>query len=161
VPLPVGGTVTYRWGDWSADTRVPVTAGAASATHTYATIGTFTVDTTIREANGNLWGYTRAVALATPGGAPPVAPVLDAVTPASGPAGTGVALSGSGFLGSTAVRFGAADAHNSQLLNDSLITCDAPAGTGMVAVVVLHPNGNSNQRTFTYEAEVPEVGQPL
>jgi hypothetical protein len=68
----------------------------------------------------------------------------------SGPVtgGTTVTITGSGFLGSTQVDFGATPAADFTIDSDSQITATSPAGTGTVNVTVLKPNANSAVSLF-------------
>jgi len=78
-------------------------------------------------------------------------PVIDSLTPASGPAtgNTSVQIRGSGFTGTTAVRFGSAAA--SFVVNsDASISAEVPAGTGSVDVTVTTPIGTSAPVSFGY-----------
>src|SRR3954470_21058418 len=80
-------------------------------------------------------------------------PTVSSVSPATGPAsgGTGVMVSGSGFTGATAVRFGAATAPSFMLQSDTQLTAIAPPGTGTVQVTVTTPAGTSTEFvTYTY-----------
>lgn len=85
-----------------------------------------------------------------------MAPVLSTVSPTSGPAagGTAVTLSGSGFAGASSVKFGTVSVPFT-LVSSSQITTTSPAGSGSVAVTVTTPSGTSNGVTFTY------VGAPV
>ncbi|MEU6347047.1 IPT/TIG domain-containing protein [Streptomyces sp. NPDC046977] len=82
------------------------------------------------------------------------APALTSVVPNTGPAAGGntVILTGSGFTGITAVRFGANPALGYTVNSASQITAVAPAGSGAVAVTVTAPGGTSNAVTYTYTA---------
>jgi hypothetical protein len=73
------------------------------------------------------------------------APAITSLSPASGPqaGGTVVTITGSGFTGATAVKFGADNATNVTVLSDSRIQATAPAGTGTVNVQVITPGGTS------------------
>ncbi|MFJ5220696.1 IPT/TIG domain-containing protein [Streptomyces sp. NPDC088354] len=84
------------------------------------------------------------------------APALTSAIPNTGPAagGNNVILTGSGFTGITAVRFGANPALGYTVNSSTQITAVAPAGTGAVAVTVTAPGGTSNAVTYTY-AVVP------
>jgi hypothetical protein len=79
-------------------------------------------------------------------GAGPAAPCVLSLTPKSGPAGGGttVTITGSGFTGATAVKFGTAAA-TSVVINGTgtSLTARAPAGTGTVNVTVTTPAGTS------------------
>ena len=68
------------------------------------------------------------------------------VGPASGRAsGAGtVEIAGSGFTGATAVSFGSSPAPSFKVNNDTSITARAPAGSGIVNVVVTGPRGSSS-----------------
>lgn len=87
------------------------------------------------------------------------APVVTGVSPASGPlaGGTSVTITGSGFTGATAVKFGSAAASSFTVNSDASITAAAPAavGVGPVDVTVTTPSGTSatrsaDQYAYTY-----------
>ena len=84
-------------------------------------------------------------------------PTVTGLSPASGPAsgGTLVTITGTGFTGATAVDFGTAAATDVNVVNDTTITADSPAGTGVVDVTVITPVGTSTTSPadeFTYTA---------
>ncbi|MET7936160.1 IPT/TIG domain-containing protein, partial [Streptomyces sp. NPDC005322] len=82
-----------------------------------------------------------------------MAPVVTSVSPAQGaPAGgTSVTITGSGFTGATAVRFGPNLATNVVVVSNTQITAKTPAGTGTVNVTVTGSTGTSTQNVpFTY-----------
>ncbi|MFF4483233.1 IPT/TIG domain-containing protein [Streptomyces sp. NPDC001520] len=80
-------------------------------------------------------------------------PVVSGVSPGQGPAAGGntVTLSGSGFTGATAVRFGSASA-SFTVVSDTQITAVAPPGSGTVQVTVTGPGGTSNGLAYSYVA---------
>ncbi|HEY3812702.1 MAG TPA: IPT/TIG domain-containing protein [Caulobacteraceae bacterium] len=89
------------------------------------------------------------------------APTVTSVSPAAGPTsgGTTVTISGSGFTGATAVRFGATPATSFTVNSASSITATAPAGSGTVDVTITTSGGTSAAGPadgFTY-APVPTV----
>ena len=71
------------------------------------------------------------------------APVVTAIRPTSGGAGTTVTVTGSGFTGATSVRFGASNASVMTVVSDTEITATSPAGGGTVDVTVVTPAGTS------------------
>lgn len=79
-----------------------------------------------------------------------MAPIVTSVSPAQGaPAGgTPVTITGSGFTGATAVRFGTGLATNVVVVSSTQITARTPAGTGTVKVTVTGPSGTSSQNVF-------------
>ncbi|MFI6977374.1 IPT/TIG domain-containing protein [Embleya sp. NPDC050154] len=83
---------------------------------------------------------------------------VTSVTPGSGPAagGTAVTVTGTGFTGTTAVAFGATPAPSYTVVDDTTITATAPPGTpGTVDVTVTGPGGTSATTPadrFTYLA---------
>jgi hypothetical protein len=88
-------------------------------------------------------------------------PIVDAVEPSSGTAGTSVTITGSRFEknpkkgpAKTKVYFGANLATNVTVVSGKSITCDAPAGEGTVDVTVVDPKGpsaiNEPGDEFTY-----------
>ncbi|WP_235445011.1 beta strand repeat-containing protein [Streptomyces sioyaensis] len=107
--------------------------------------GTGTVQVTVTTSAGTsnqfvTYGYTTLSA-----------PVLSALSPSSGPAagGTVVTLSGSGFTGATAVRFGAVPA-SFTVVSSTQIAATAPAGSGTAQVTVTTAGGTSNGVAYTY-----------
>jgi actin-like ATPase involved in cell morphogenesis len=81
----------------------------------------------------------------TGGGQPPPRPAVTAVSPicAKGVSGDQVTITGSGFTGVTAVRFGSALA-SATVNSDASITATSPSGaTGTVDVTVTGPGGTS------------------
>jgi alpha-tubulin suppressor-like RCC1 family protein len=72
-------------------------------------------------------------------------PAVSEVDPDAGPeaGGASVAISGSGFSGASAVRFGATAATGFTVNSSSSITATAPAGSGTVDVTVTTPSGSS------------------
>ena len=83
-------------------------------------------------------------------------PVVTSVSPAQGaPAGgTNVTITGSGFTGATAVKFGP-NGINFVIVSDTKITAKTPAGTGTVQVTVTAPTGTSTQNVFFTYAVAP------
>jgi hypothetical protein len=86
------------------------------------------------------------------------APTVSAVSPGKGPTagGTSVTIGGSGFVGVTAVKFGAAGASAFTVNSPTQITATAPpAAAGQADVTVLTPGGTSATSAadqFTYVA---------
>ncbi len=85
------------------------------------------------------------------------APSIGGFSPASGPVGTAVTISGSGFSGATGVAFngtGAVYAVNSA----SQITATVPGGAGSGAVSVTTPNGTATSSgSFTVTSSAPSI----
>lgn len=79
---------------------------------------------------------------------------VDSVTPATGPAagGTAVTIEGSNFGGVTAVTFGGTAATNVRVVDETTITCTTPAhAAGAVDVVVTDDSGAVTETgAFTY-----------
>ena len=85
----------------------------------------------------------------------PAPPELVHIQPSSGKVqgGDDVVLTGSGFMGATAVNFGSNTAPNFTTISDTQITAESPAGTGTVYVTVTTPVGTSAthpEAQFTY-----------
>jgi hypothetical protein len=86
-----------------------------------------------------------------------VVPTITAVTPATGPAGggTAVTITGTGFTGAQAVDFGSVAASSFTVVSDTSITAVTPSSTkGPVDVTVVGASGPSATATgaFTYLA---------
>jgi uncharacterized repeat protein (TIGR03803 family) len=79
-----------------------------------------------------------------------VLPVITSFSPASGPIGTNVVITGSGFTGATKVSFGGVAATTYQVKSATQITATVPAGakTGKIAVVTKGGTASS-KTTFT------------
>jgi hypothetical protein len=73
----------------------------------------------------------------------PAPPVIDAFSPASGPAGTAVTIKGAGLGGATAVRFNAEPASSFTIDSDAQIRAIVPAGAVSGKVTVLTSNGTA------------------
>lgn len=84
-----------------------------------------------------------------------VAPSVGGINPASGPSGTTVVITGSGFTFATSVGFGGASVAQMSVDSDSQITVTAPNASGSVDVEVVTPQGTSptsSADVFTYTA---------
>ncbi|MCD9087349.1 Ig-like domain-containing protein [Stenotrophomonas sp. SY1] len=89
-------------------------------------------------------------------------PTVTSVAPNSGPSagGTSVTITGTGFTGATAVRFGATNAGSVIVNSATSITATSPAGSGIVDITVTTLNGTSVTSAadrFTYIAPGPIV----
>jgi IPT/TIG domain len=88
------------------------------------------------------------------------APAITSISPSSGPAagGTAVTIQGTGFTGATAVLFGGAAATGVSVEGDTVIVATSPPGTGAVNVGVTTPSGTSpivSASQFSYSATTP------
>jgi uncharacterized protein YhjY with autotransporter beta-barrel domain len=87
-------------------------------------------------------------------------PVVSAIAPTSGSTagGTVVVVTGTGFTGATAVKFGTVAAATFTVNNDDQVTATAPAGAaGAVDITVTTPSGTSPTGTvdrFTYATPI-------
>ena len=82
-------------------------------------------------------------------------PTLTGISPTSGPiaGGTKVIITGTNFMGATAVNFGSAAATNFTVISNTEISATTPAGTGVVDVTVTTPGGTTATSAgdqFTY-----------
>ena len=76
-----------------------------------------------------------------------VTPVVSAISPASGPAGTKVTITGSGFTGATQVKLGSAKAAYT-LNSGTSITATVPQGASTGKFSVKTPGGNAASKTM-------------
>lgn len=155
---PAAGGTTVTLTGTGLSTAAAVRFGAVAASFTVvsdthitavAPAGTGTVQVTCVAAGGtsNAIPYTYAAA-----------PVLSGVSPNQGPisGGNTVALTGTGFTGTTAVAFGAAAATSFTVLSPTQITAVAPAGAaGPVAVTITAPGGASTLASCYFYVAAP------
>jgi acid phosphatase len=95
---------------------------------------------------------------------PNTAPLINGVSPNSGPTagGTTVTISGTGFAEGATVKFGNTSATNVNVIGSTTITAVTPArSSGSVNVVVTNPNGqnanSANGYTYTSPTQSPAV----
>ncbi len=152
-PAAGGNTVTFTGTDLVGATAVRFGAVAASSfTVVSATQITAVAPTA---AVGEV-----PVTVTTPGGTTSgdvvyyylPAPVLNGLSPASGPAvgGNTVTLTGVGLVTATAVRFAAASAPFTVVSDTQITTIPPAAATGTVPVAVTTPGGTSNAVAYAY-----------
>jgi hypothetical protein len=95
------------------------------------------------------------------------APTVTAVSPNQGPTtgGTSVTITGTNFIGATAVKFGATSATSFTVNSAIQITATSPAGSvGTVHITVTTPAGTSATSAndqFTYNSPVVRRGQTI
>lgn len=138
---PVGGQVAISGSGFTGATSVTFNGTAAT---------TFSVlaDTVII-ANVPKGATTGKIDVVTPGGTAAsatsfsvvAAPNIVSLTPSSGPVGTVVAISGSGFTGTTAVRFGGVSTPSFSVLSDTVLIATVPTGATTGVVSVTAPGG--------------------
>ena len=145
---PVGTSVIITGTNLTGATAVAFNGtGATSFTVNSATQITATV------AVGTTSG---AITVTTPGGtatsgtpftvtAP--APTITGFTPASGPVGTSVTLTGTGFTGATAVSFGGTAATSFTVNSPTQITATVPTGATTGTITVTTPGGTGTSGT--------------
>jgi len=167
---PVIGAISPAEGPRTGGTLVTIT-GAGFGAGADARTGGAALDGLVRLDDGTLRGTTRPgpagaadVSVTTPEGTAfrlegfryLAAPVVGAVTPASGPtsAGTAVSITGSGFLASAVtVTVDGAPLAARVVVSDGLITATLPAhAAGAVTVAVTTAGGTSSAGVFTYRA---------
>ncbi|AGP55679.1 IPT/TIG domain-containing protein [Streptomyces rapamycinicus] len=138
------GATVVRFGAVNATSFTVVSATQITAV---APPGSGTVQVTATTPGGTSNGVSYSyVAVAVP--------VLTAVSPGQGPVGGGntVTLTGSGFTGVTAVRFGSTPASSFTVVSATQITAVAPPGSGTVQVTATTPGGTSNGVSYSYVA---------
>lgn len=149
---------SVKWGDegtmMSAARMNTTSTSSATFTHAYDASGTYTPVFTVTDAKGR----TVSVDAASVQVGASVAHI-DSLSPASGPAGTVVTLSGSNFGSSTAVRFDGGTVSTSTVQNSSSITFTVPSNiaAGSYRVWVTDDNGASNVVRFNVTA--PATGR--
>jgi hypothetical protein len=96
------------------------------------------------------------------------APTVTGVSPSSGPAsgGTAVTITGTDLTGASTVHFGATPAASFSVVGPTKITATSPAGSGVADIKVTTPNGTSSINPadrFTYNPTkiTPPPGSPM
>jgi len=122
--------------------------GSSLATHT---VVSDTYLTAVVPASGT----TGKIVVSTPGGTLTskqifkVIPLISSFAPTSGPVGTKVTITGSGFIGASKVTYAGTPATSFTVNSGTQITATVPSGaiTGNIAVTT--PGGTSSKATFT------------
>ncbi|WP_234365441.1 IPT/TIG domain-containing protein, partial [Streptomyces sp. RTd22] len=116
----LGGATAVRFGSVNASSFTVVSSSQITAVAPSGSAGP--VQVTVIGPGGTSNGVTYTYV---------VSPVLSGVSPNQGPAagGTSVALTGSGFSGVTAVRFGSVLASSFTVVSSTQITAVAPSGS--------------------------------
>jgi alpha-tubulin suppressor-like RCC1 family protein len=167
-PAAGGTSVTITGANVGQATRVKF--GSAEATGLKVNSGTSI--TAVSPAGTN--GSTVDVTVDTPGGTSPASSSdrftygvgVTKLAPSSGPptGGTSVTITGHGFTGATAVKFGSSEATSFIVESDTTITAVAPAGVGVVDVTVSAPEGTSPTSPvdqFSYAPVVTRVSPDI
>lgn len=138
VQASVGDTVTLAGSGFLSltDVYVGIVADDAAAVFSASsdTQLTFTVPA---KAQTGLISATNAMGATSSATALTVLPALTGFLPASGPAGTSVTITGSGFIGTTSVLFGGGTPASFVVVDANTITAQVPAGAsnGVITVV--------------------------
>jgi PKD repeat protein len=136
-----GGVAHYNWQfNDGPGLSIPTETSAPTLSHTFPKAGTYEVALTVFASDGTSIGTAQSITVGSP-----AAPAVSGLSPKSGPAagGTSVTVTGTGFTGATAVRFGSASA-SFTVNSDTSITATSPAGiSGTIDVTVATPHGTS------------------
>ncbi|SHI91508.1 hypothetical protein SAMN02745146_1901 [Hymenobacter daecheongensis DSM 21074] len=158
---PVGTVITLTGTDF---------AGATAVTISGTNAPTFTVNSNTQIVVTVPAGATSgAISVTTPAGtgfsttnftvtAPsPTPPTIASFTPASGPVGTSVTITGTNFTGVTAVSFNGIAA-TFTIVNATTITATVPTGATTGTIAVTNPDGTATSATsFTVTASAPTI----
>jgi IPT/TIG domain len=142
-----GTNQTSRWGDYNGAAIDPQNTGDAWVVGEFAAIGS--------SANGDA-GCDWATYVAQLTFSASTTPTLSSISPASGPAagGTAVTFTGTGFdtaIGKTTFSFGGATATGVSCSSSTTCSGASPAGTGTVTVTAtVDGTPASGSATFTY-----------
>jgi IPT/TIG domain len=141
-----------RWGDYSGASPDPAAGGGGVGRvwlgNQYAVAGGTTGSTSWRTW---LFGVT-------PGSTtPPPAPTITSFSPASGPVGTTVTITGTNFTGTTSVKFGGTSA-SFTVVSDTSVTATVPGGAATGTIAVTAPGGTATSATaFSVTPPAPTI----
>ena len=154
----VGGTAVTIHGCGFTDQSMVTFGGVAATNVTVTSLSSITATIPAGVAG------TASLVVTTPEGSSPAKtlhsllpfPAVSAISPASGDAlgGTAVTISGLGFTGATGVTIGGQAATGVTVVNDTTITATTPAGTAGTASVLVSTAGgvNAANSLFAYVA---------
>ena len=121
-------TCASGWTDVGSSTSAGLSGLSASTTYYWQVRASNAVSTT--EANGGWWNFTTS----------PTTPTITSFSPASGPVGTNVTITGTNFTGATPVRFNGTSAiFNVQ--SSTRLTATVPMGAATGPISVTTPGG--------------------
>ncbi len=146
--LNLAGATAVRFGTTAASSFTVVSPTQITA---ISPAGTGTVQITVTTGGGTTNGVAYSYV---------VGPVLSTVSPTSGPlaGGTTVTLTGTGFTGATAVRFGATPAASFTVGSATRITAVTPPGAaGAVDVTVVTPGGAASLAKSFFYRDIPAL----
>ena len=147
-----------RWGSSGQTVEIlgQGLTGASSVKFGSASANFNVVSDTYMTADVPSDGTTGFVTVTTPSGTLTgihgffVVPVITGIAPTSGPVGTQVTITGSGFVGATAVKFGGVKATSFTVNSGTTITATVPAGAKSGKVSVTTAGGSiSSKAVFT------------
>ncbi|MBJ7596270.1 MAG: IPT/TIG domain-containing protein [Candidatus Dormibacteraeota bacterium] len=137
---PSGQTLGYQTTTVFQSKASGVASGEQAAWTALSATGTQTYGATLSSSVA----WTGAIAtFKAGGGPPPPAPTISGFSPSSGPAGTSVTITGTGFTGVTGVTFNGVAATITGTSTDTQVVATAPAG-GTGAIVVTTPSGSAS-----------------
>lgn len=143
----VGSTIIIIGTNLTGATAVSFTGTAAA----FKVVSSSEITATVPSA-----AKTGIVSVTTPSGTLQTAlgfkvtPIITAFTPASGPVGTAVTITGTGLTGATAVTFGGVKATTFSVKSATEVTADVPTGAKTGAIAVTTPGGTAaTAKTFT------------
>lgn len=126
--------------------NAPASPCSSPQAYSSLAVGTHSFLVTVGNSGGsNSAAFSWTVTSPTP------APTVSGISPTSGPAGTSVTISGSGFSGATGVTFNGVPA-SFTVASPSSITTTVPAGATTGPMVVTGPAGSASAGTFTVTA---------
>jgi hypothetical protein len=133
----------------TADPSFVVNSASDISAHVPTGASSGTISVTTSQGTG-----TSSTSFTVTGGANP--PTVTSFTPASGPVGTNVSITGTGFLGATSVAFNGTAASNYTVNSDTSINANVPSGatTGKIAVTTGNGTGQSST-SFTVTTTSP------
>jgi len=144
-----GGTPPYTWSitEGSLPPGLSLDPATGMISGTPSTAGTYLFTAQVTDSATPAQTHTQPLSMTINNPPPTPAPMISSFSPTSGPVGTLVMISGSGFIGTTQVLFNTTAATAFTRVSDARIDATVPAGATTGKISVTNPAGTGISAT--------------